>query len=140
MCFLAINNLSIYLYIYIIQEIYTPGSQMEFCIHKKYKSGRYVVYCTHRLYSMHYRSLTTYRLWSLMLRFVYDKIKLYNVRERRVHLTEASPIGFVQNVHCMSCVNVLWLSCTTRCLGALSDCNQEIFKSESHLNLDTVFP
>ena len=30
--------------------------------------------------------------------YVYDNIKLYNVRERRVHLTEASPIGCVQNV------------------------------------------
>ena len=36
-----------------------------------------------------------------MLRFVYNNIKLYNVRERRVHLTEASPIGCVQNVHCI---------------------------------------
>ena len=46
-----------------------------------------------------YRSLTTYRLWSPMLLFVYDNIKVYNVRERRVHLTEASPIDFVQNVN-----------------------------------------
>ena len=47
-----------------------------------------------------YRSLTTYRLWSPMLRFVFDNIKLYNVRERRVNSTEASPIGCVQNVNC----------------------------------------
>ena len=47
------------------------------------------------------RSLTTNRLWSSMLRLVIDNIKLYNVRERRVHITEASPMGFVQNVHCM---------------------------------------
>ena len=36
-----------------------------------------------------------------MLRIVYDNIQLYNVRERKVHLTEASSIGFVQNVHCI---------------------------------------
>ena len=48
-----------------------------------------------------YRSLTTYPLCSPMLRFVYDNIKLFNVRERRVHLTEVSPKGFVQNVHCI---------------------------------------
>ena len=48
-----------------------------------------------------YRSLTIYRLWSPMLQFVYDNIKLYNVRERRVHLTKASPIGCVQNVQCI---------------------------------------
>ena len=49
----------------------------------------------HRIYSIqisHYLSP--------MLRFVYYNIKLYNFRERRVHVTEASPIGFVQNVHC----------------------------------------
>ena len=34
-----------------------------------------------------------------MLQFVHDNIKLYIVRERRVHLTEASLIDFVQNVH-----------------------------------------
>ena len=50
-----------------------------------------------------YRSLTTYRLWTPMLRFVFDKIKLYNVPEHRVHLTQAIPTGFVQNVHC-----ILW--------------------------------
>ena len=45
-----------------------------------------------------------------MFRFVYDTIKLYNARERRVHLTEASTIGFVKNLHsivginqCLSC-------------------------------------
>ena len=32
------------------------------------------------------------------IRFVYDNIKLYNVPECRVHLTEASPVGFVHNV------------------------------------------
>ena len=26
---------------------------------------------------------------------------MYNVRESGVHLTEAGPIGFVQNVHCL---------------------------------------
>ena len=48
-----------------------------------------------------YRSLTTYRLWSYLLRFVYDNIQVYNVRECSVHLTEASPIDFVKNVHCI---------------------------------------
>ena len=38
-----------------------------------------------------------------MLQFVYDNIELYNVRERRVNLTEARTIGFVQNVLC-----ILW--------------------------------
>ena len=39
-------------------------------------------------------------LSSLMLRFVYVNIKLYNVPESRVHLTETSPITiFRQKVH-----------------------------------------
>ena len=33
-----------------------------------------------------------------MFRFIYENIQLYNVRERRVQLTEASSIGFVQNI------------------------------------------
>ena len=67
-----------------------------------------------------YISLITYRLWSHMLRFVHHKIKLYNVLECRLHLSEASPIGCV---HCteraLYFVNVLRLSWTTRCLDAL---------------------
>ena len=55
------------------------------------------------IYYILYRSLTSYRLRSPTLRFVNDYIKLYNVWERRVHLTEASAIGFVQNLHC-----ILW--------------------------------
>ena len=50
-----------------------------------------------------YRSLTNYRLWTPMLRFVLEIIKLCNVRERRVYRTEASPLVFVTNVHC-----ILW--------------------------------
>ena len=62
----------------------------------------YVYLIFHILYvCISYRSLTTYILWSPMLRFVHDYITLYNVRERRVHLSEANPIGFVQNVHCI---------------------------------------
>ena len=39
-----------------------------------------------------------------MLRFVNDNIKLYNVRELRVHLTEASPkVFFVQNLFFVFC-------------------------------------
>ena len=41
------------------------------------------------------------RFLSPMLLFVYENIKLNYVRERRVHLTEASPIGFAENVHCI---------------------------------------
>ena len=60
------------------------------------------IYCSHRLYSIiqipHYlSSLISYAT------IFYNNIKLYNVQKRRVHLTEASPIGFVQNVHC-----ILW--------------------------------
>ena len=36
-----------------------------------------------------------------MLLFVYYNIKFYNVRERRVHLTKASPTGCVHKVHCI---------------------------------------
>ena len=68
-----------------------------------------------------YRFLTTYRLWSPMLRFVHDNIKLYNVRERRVHLSEPSPIcSRFCTKRSLYFVNVLRLSCTTRCLGVLS--------------------
>ena len=46
------------------------------------------------------RSLTTYRRWSPMLRFVYENIKVYSVWERRVHSTKANTLCVVQNVHC----------------------------------------
>ena len=61
--------------------------------------------CVHRLYIIQIpqSTLATYRLWSPMLRFVHDNIKVYNVRERKVHLTEASPISCLQNVLC-----ILW--------------------------------
>ena len=54
-----------------------------------------------------------------MLRFVYDSIKLYNVRERNVHLTEASSIGFVQNVSVFCERFEVIMYNTIRCLGAL---------------------
>ena len=38
----------------------------------------------HRLYSLQITHFT-YRLWSPMLRFVFDKLKMYNVRERTLN-------------------------------------------------------
>ena len=64
-----------------------------------------------------YRSLTC-RLWSLMLQFLHDTIKLYNVRERRVHFIWGKSYKFCTE-RLLYFVNVLRLSCTTRCLGAL---------------------
>ena len=66
-----------------------------------------------------YRSLTNYRLWTPMLRFVLEIIKLYNVRERRVCIQNwGKPSGFC-NERSLYFVNILRLSCTTRSLGAL---------------------
>ena len=70
-----------------------------------------------------HRSLTTYRLRSPLLLFVYDNIKFYNVRGRRVNLTEASPCRFCteRSLYFVNVLrlNVLRLSCTTSCLRAL---------------------
>ena len=66
-------------------------------ITKSFKTFEYMQ--THRVYSLQIPHLTTYRLWYPTQQFVYDNIKLCNVQERRVHLTEASPIFFVQHVH-----------------------------------------
>ena len=52
----------------------------------------------HRFCSL---QIPTYLLWSSMLLIVYNNIKLYNVREHRIHLADASAIGCVQNVHCI---------------------------------------
>ena len=61
-----------------------------------------------------YRSLTTYLLWSPLLRFVYNNT---NVRERRVHLAKASPICMFYS---MSFVTFWGYHVQpTRCLGAL---------------------
>ena len=57
---------------------------------------------------MVYRSLTTYRLWTFILRCVFDNFKLYNVQERRVHLTEAR----FRTERSLYFVNVLRLTCT----------------------------
>ena len=53
------------------------------------------------------RSLTNYVFDLLCYDFyMIDNTKLYSVLERRVHLTYANPIGFVQNVHCI--MRTIW--------------------------------
>ena len=62
-----------------------------------------------------------------MLRFVHDNIKLYNVRrERRVHLTGASSVGFVQNFHCIcEHFEVIMYNQLSRCFKT-TDCDHSV--------------
>ena len=77
-----------------------------------------------------YISLAT-RLWSPMLRFVYDNTKLNNVQERRVHLINWSkPYKFCTE-HSLYFVNVLRLSCTL--YNHLSRCHKTRLVVTTHV-------